>query len=97
MADKRKRRKGKLQADKRGFSPSTYATITFQGKERLKYFYENREEICRASERSEQGFKFPRFVADEAFHTCAAFVGCGGIATPTSLVTFFKESNASAA
>ena len=40
---------------------------------------------------------FSRFVADRAFHTCAAFVGRGGIATPTSLVTFFKESNASAA
>ena len=40
---------------------------------------------------------FSRFVADVAFHTSAAFVGRGGIATPTSLVTFFKESNASAA
>ena len=32
----------------------------------------NREEIFPARERSEQGLKFPRFVAGEAFHTCAA-------------------------
>ena len=40
MADKGKRRKGKLRADKRGFSPSQYATITFQGRqvgESLRY------------------------------------------------------------
>ena len=33
---------------------------------------ENREEIFPARERSEQGLKFPRFVAGVAFHTCAA-------------------------
>ena len=33
---------------------------------------ENREEIFPARERSEQGLKFPRFVAGEAFRTCAA-------------------------
>ena len=40
MADKGKQRKGKLRADKRGFSPSQYATITFQGRqvgESLRY------------------------------------------------------------
>ena len=40
---------------------------------------ENREEIFPASERSEQGLKFPRFVAGVAFHTCAAFKGGGDI------------------
>ena len=39
---------------------------------------------------------FSRFVADRAFHTCAA-LGCGRIATPTVLVTFATKSNASAA
>ena len=32
MADEGRRKKGKLQSDKRGFSPSTYAPITFQGR-----------------------------------------------------------------
>ena len=36
---------------------------------------------------------FSRFVADRAFHTCAAFVGRGGIATPAFLVTFDSKSN----
>ena len=52
----------------------------FKGVSRLNINYENHEEICRASEQSEGGFKFPIFVADVAFHTCAAFVGRGGIA-----------------
>ena len=36
VADERRRRKGKLRADKRGFSPSPYATITFQGRDLFK-------------------------------------------------------------
>ena len=51
----------------------------------------NREEIFPARERSEQGLKFPRFVAGAAFHTCAA-LGYGGIATPMLLVLFSQKS-----
>ncbi len=49
---------------------------------------ENREEIFPASERSEQGLKFPRFVAGVAFHTCAALGGRGESQRPGPLVTF---------
>ena len=55
MADKRKRRKGKLQADKRGFSPSPYALITFQGKEQVEIFFTKiaKEFVERMSEANE--------------------------------------------
>ncbi len=42
-------------------------------------------------------YNFARFIADAAFHTCAALGGRGESQRPGPLVTFGTESNASAA
>ena len=53
----------------------------------------NRIEIFRASEQRERGLKFLRFVADRAFHTCAALGVWGESQRTTSLVLSSRKYN----